>query len=77
MEFIEILNELEQIKRDVYYELGFTDNKENENYNKVVALVDRLHTTHNDIYGYCLKNEKLLKDFSDLLKVRDEFFKYN
>ena len=76
MEFTEILNELYEIKTEIF-QLGFTDNKENENYNKVVALVDRLHTTHNDIYGYCLKNEKLLKDFSDLLKVRDEFFKYN
>tara|TARA_Y100000114_G_scaffold94673_1_gene88041 strand:+ start:275 stop:484 length:210 start_codon:yes stop_codon:yes gene_type:complete len=67
MEFTEILNELEQIKRDVY-KLGFTDNKENENYNEALDLVDRLHTTHNDIYGHCLKNEKLLKDLSDLLK---------
>ena len=58
MEFTEILNELEQIKRDVY-KLGFTDNKENENYNEALDLVDRLHTTHNDIYGHCLKNEKL------------------
>ena len=67
MKFEEILNELYEIKKGIY-QLGFTDNKENENYNKVLDLVDRLHTTHNDIYGHCLKNEKLLKDFSDLLK---------
>ena len=72
MEFTEILNELYEIKTEIF-QLGFTDNKENENYNKVVALVDRLHTTHNDIYGHCLKQDRLIKNLVDWLKEEREF----
>tara|TARA_Y100001938_G_C7919900_1_gene343922 strand:- start:292 stop:516 length:225 start_codon:yes stop_codon:yes gene_type:complete len=71
MEFIEILNELEQIKRDIY-KLGFTDNKENENYNEALDLVDRLQETHNAIYDHNMKQDRLIKNLVDWLKEERE-----
>ena len=72
MKFIEILNELEQIKRDIY-KLGFTDNKENENYNEALDLVDRLQETHNAIYDHNMKQDRLIKNLVDWLKEECEF----
>ena len=74
MKFIEILNELEQIKRDIY-KLGFTDNKENENYNEAVDLVDRLQETHNAIYEHNMKQDRLIKNLIDWLKEERELKK--
>mgnify|MGYP003142047565 CR=1 FL=1 len=72
MKFIEILNELEQIKRDIY-RLGFTDNKENENYNEALDLVDRLQETHNAIYDHNMKQDRLIKNLiHDWLKEERE-----
>jgi len=71
MEFTEILNELYEIKAEIF-ELGFTNNKENENYNKVVTLVDRLHTTHNDIYENNMHQQKKIKFLIDWLKEEKE-----
>jgi|TARA_R100000455_G_C6145447_1_gene36845 dsDNA-binding SOS-regulon protein len=72
MKFIEILNELEQIKRDIY-KLGFTDNKENENYDEALDLVDRLQETHNAIYDHNMKQDRLIKNLVDWLKEEREF----
>ena len=69
MEFIEILNELEQIKRDIY-KLGFTDNKENENYNEALELVDRLQETHNAIYDHNMKQDRVIKNLVGLVDLK-------
>ena len=74
MKFIEILNELEQIKRDIY-KLGFTDNKENENYDEALDLVDRLQETHNAIYEHNMKQDRLIKNLIDWLKEERELKK--
>jgi len=71
MKFEEILNALEQIKKDVY-KLGFTDNKENENYNKVLGFVDMLQLIHNDIYENNMHQQKKIKFLINWLKEERE-----
>ena len=63
----EILNALEEIKKEIY-QLGFTDNKENENYSKVLGHVNILELIHNDIFEHNMNQQKKIKFLIDWLR---------
>ncbi len=67
----EILNALEEIRKEIY-KLGYTDNKENENYSKVLGHVNILELIHNDISEHNIHQQKKIKFLIDWLKEERE-----
>lgn len=67
MNFVKILNEIEEIKKEIY-QLGFTGTKENKNYNKTLRLMDRLEEVHNDLFDNDIKQERLIKNLVEYIR---------